>query len=121
MQEQLFINALKLLLALPVVILLAYISLRFTNQYLYRQNKHKNIQVIERIPIQNKVCLCLIKMGEEYMVIGVSENNFQILKTIKKEEIKNWKVQNKEVEYLNLKKTFHTKIKEYKKRNRKND
>ena len=43
----LIINAFKLMLALPIVILLAYISLRLTNKYLNQRNQGKCIQVLE--------------------------------------------------------------------------
>ncbi len=118
MQGELLISALKLLLALPVVILLAYISLKFTNAYLPGQNQNKNIQVIERVPIQNKSSLCLVKIGKKYVVIGVSENSFQVLKTLEENEIKSWKIQNKKISFAEA---FHFNIKNNKKGKRKND
>lgn len=118
MQGELLISSLKLLLALLVVILLAYISLKFTNTYLSGQNQIKNIQVIERVPIHNKSSLCLVKIGEKYMVIGVSENNFQVLKTLEENEIKNWKIQNGKISFAEA---FHFNIKNSKKGKRKND
>lgn len=118
MQGELLISALKLLLALPAVILLAYISLKFTNTYLSGQNQNKNIQVIEKVPIQNKSSLCLVKIGENYMVIGISENNFQVLKTLEENEIKNDKIQKGKIGFAEV---FHFNIKNNKKGKKKND
>ena len=75
----LIINAFKLMLTLPIVILLAYISLRLTNKYLNQRNQGKCIQVLERLPLNNKNTLCVIKMGEEYMVASVTETSFQVV------------------------------------------
>ncbi|HOB19096.1 MAG TPA: flagellar biosynthetic protein FliO [Candidatus Atribacteria bacterium] len=80
-------SVLKLLLALPAVVLLAYISLRMTNKYLYTQNQNKHIQVLERVPLSNKSSLCIAKVLDEYMVLGVSENNLQVIKTLDKQEV----------------------------------
>lgn len=81
-------SVLKLIIALPVVILLAYISLRLTNQYLTKHNQGKNIEVLERAPIHNKASICLVRIGEEFMVVGVSENAFQLLKTVPADQVK---------------------------------
>jgi len=90
MDEELIRSALKLLVALPAVILLAYISLRLTNRYLYRQNPCRGIQVLERVPLHNKSLLCVVKLFDEVMVIGVSENNIQPIKTLSREEAESY-------------------------------
>lgn len=94
-------SALKLLLALPVVILLAYISLRLSNKYLYRQNQSSAIQVLERVPIHNKQFLCIVKMFDSYMVIGVSENSIQPIKTLSNEEVEEYMANKQQADYLN--------------------
>lgn len=102
MGEELFFSTLKLLVALPIVILLAYISLRLTNKYLYRQNQGKNIQVLERVPIHNKSSLCVVKVFEDYMIIGVGEDNFQVIKTLNQEEIEYYTHQGEEVGFSKI-------------------
>ncbi|HHY81544.1 MAG TPA: flagellar biosynthetic protein FliO [Clostridiales bacterium] len=101
MPENLMLSALKLLLALPVVILLAYISLRLSNKYLYRQNQIKAIQILERVPIHNKQFLCIVKIFDSYMVMGVSENNIELIKTLDCEEVNEYMSQKEQTDYLN--------------------
>ena len=90
MNEELMHSALKLLVALPVVILLAYISLRLTNRQMYRQGPGKGIQVLERVPLQNKSQLCIVRMFDEVVVIGAGENNVQLIKTLTREEAESY-------------------------------
>lgn len=93
-------SALKLLLALPVVILLAYISLRLSNKYLYKQTPSKAIRILERIPIHNKQFLCIVKIFDTYMVMGISENNIQPIKTLNLEEVEEYLSQKEQTDYL---------------------
>ncbi|MGI6537621.1 MAG: flagellar biosynthetic protein FliO [Caldicoprobacterales bacterium] len=91
MNTDLIFSALKLLLALPLVILLAVISLRLTNRYLNgRQNAPNGIRVLERIPIHNGMFLCIVKIFNEYMVLGVGENSISHIKTLEPEEVKEY-------------------------------
>ena len=105
-------SVLKLIIALPVVILLAYISLRLTNQYLKKYNQGKNIQVLERTPIHNKASICLVRIGEEFMVVGINENAFQVIKTLKQEEVKDFISVD---ENLNFGEAFHKNFNKFKK------
>src|SRR5690554_5663949 len=94
-------SSLKLLLALPVVILLAYISLRLSNKYLYKQNQTKAIQVLERVPIHNKQFLCIVKIFDSYMVMGVSESSIQPIKTLSNEEVEEYMAKKQQADYIN--------------------
>jgi flagellar protein FliO/FliZ len=105
-------STLKLILALPVVILLAYISLRLTNQYLTKHNQGKNIQVLERTPINNKASICVVRIGEEFMVMGISENSFEVIKTLDQDEVKDYVNSNTNI---NLAEAFNININKFKK------
>ena len=100
MPDNLLLSAMKLFLALPVVILLAYISLRLSDKFLYKQNTPKEIQILERIPIHNKQFLCIVQIFGTYMVMGVSENNFQPIKTLNPEEVKVYLAQKEQADTL---------------------
>ncbi len=79
---------LRLFVALPVVILLAYISLKFGNKYLKKMNNGKLLNVVETVPVYNKAAISVVKIGEEYHVLGVTEANIVDLKTLDESEIK---------------------------------
>lgn len=77
----------KLILALPAVLLLVYISFKFQNQYLSKINQGKNIQIIEKVPLHNKSFLCVVKIGKDYMALGVTENKIEVIKTLLEDEV----------------------------------
>ncbi len=78
---------LRLFVALPLVILLAYISLKFGNKYLKKMNNGKLLSVIETTPVFNKAAISVVKIGDEYHVLGVTEANIVDLKTLNEAEI----------------------------------
>ncbi|MBN2258998.1 MAG: FliO/MopB family protein [Clostridiales bacterium] len=80
-------SLLKLFVALPLVILLAYISLKFGNKYLRKINNGKVLNVIETVPVFNKAALSIVKIGKEYHVIGVTEANIVDIKILDESEI----------------------------------
>lgn len=83
----------KLLIALPLVILLAYVSLRLTSKYFYFQNHNKKMQVIERLSVNNKSSICIVKILDDYMVVGISENGFDLIKTLDDDEAETLEMQ----------------------------
>lgn len=112
----LLMNTLRLILALPVVIILAYLSLRLTNKYIYQRNQGKSIQVLERIPLNSKNSLCVIRIGEEYIVASVTESSFQVVKNIGPTEAEAYRTVSQELNFnsalkTNLKKYIKGKIK----------
>jgi flagellar biogenesis protein FliO len=88
MDRELINSALKLLAALPAVILLACVSLRLTGRYLHRQNPSGGIQILEKVPVSNKSALYVVKLFDEVVVLGISENNIQRIRTLSPEEAK---------------------------------
>ena len=60
---------LKLIVALPLVIILAYISLRMTDKYIYKQKQRKNIQIIDRLPEIGKI------EGNQCKILEINEVN----------------------------------------------
>ncbi|MEA3423154.1 MAG: flagellar biosynthetic protein FliO [Bacillota bacterium] len=78
---------LRLFVALPVVIILAYISLKIGNKYFKKMNNGRLINVIETVPVFNKAAISVVKIGEEYHVLGVTEANIVDLKTLDEAEI----------------------------------
>ena len=85
-----FLSIVKLFVALPVVLILAYISLKLGNNYMLKASMGRNMKIVERISLSNKSSLNIIKVGEKYYLIGASENNTQILKELSSEEIKEY-------------------------------
>ena len=79
----------KILVALPVVIILVFISLKLSRNYLYKMTKNNTIKVLERVPMHNKTTLNLVQIVDDYYVLGVTENNISVIKKIEETEKQN--------------------------------
>jgi flagellar protein FliO/FliZ len=87
MEYSLLESFLRLLFALPVVIGLAYLSLRLGRNYMHAVGRGRNIKVIETAPVTNKTYVSIVRVGREYMALGVSEGSVRVLKTLSEEEV----------------------------------
>lgn len=76
----------KLLLALPAVILLAYLSLRLTAT-LSRERGGASIEIIEKTALNKNQYLCIVKVGERYHLVGTSEHGMTLLRDVEDHEI----------------------------------
>lgn len=76
----------KLFIGLPLVIFLAYISLKFTNKYMRKMNDGKYLKVLETVQIFNKAAICIIKIGDKYHVIGVTDTSINEIKILNEDE-----------------------------------
>ena len=77
----------KVIVALLIVLLLIYTSLRIGKKYTTIVGKKSYIKVIDTVPIYNKSAITIVKIGNKYMVLGVSENNTQLITELSEEDI----------------------------------
>ncbi|MCG8483980.1 MAG: flagellar biosynthetic protein FliO [Clostridia bacterium] len=78
---------LKIIVALPIVLILAYMSLKLSRSYMNNMKKNTNIKVIETVPIYHKVAISIVKVGQKYYVLGVSDQNVKTISELSAEEI----------------------------------
>ena len=76
----------RLMISLPLVILLAYISLRFAGKYMRRMGDGKFIKVLETVPIHSRSAISVVRIGEELRVMGISENGMQTIRLLDEQE-----------------------------------
>ena len=88
MSYDLTVNLIKLFIGLPVVILLAYISLKFTNKYMRKMSDGKFLKVLETVQVFNKAAVRVVKVGNEYHVLGVTESTISQIKVLNEDEVK---------------------------------
>jgi|LSQX01.2.fsa_nt_gb flagellar biosynthetic protein FliO len=71
----------RLIVCLPVVGLLAYLFIKFslTKTYLKRQGY---MQTIEQIALTPKATLSIVKVGNEHLLLSVSEGGVNLIKQI---------------------------------------
>jgi flagellar protein FliO/FliZ len=82
MDGQLLSMILKIVLFLPFVVLLIYISLKYGGTGLRRLQNGKFIKIIERVPISKENNILVIKMGSKAYVVTSTNNSIEILKEL---------------------------------------
>ena len=82
MEGDLWKALLRLFLFLPLVLLLAYFSIRIgaSRSQLWRGSH--SMQIMERVALGPKAGLCIVKVGQQYYLIGVSEQRVELLKEL---------------------------------------
>jgi flagellar protein FliO/FliZ len=78
----LFYSYIKLLIALPLVLGLAYLSLKYGGRYLRNAQRTRNIEVLERVVLQKNASLFVVKVGEDYHLMGVTDQEIRLLKEL---------------------------------------
>lgn len=80
---------LKIIVVLPFIILILYMSLKYGGGKLQQIQNGKYVKVIERVPITKENFILIVMLGEKGYVISSTPNNMEILKELSEEEIKN--------------------------------
>lgn len=70
-----------------VVFLGAYYSSRLLGNYHFKKNKTSNIKIIEAISVGPQKTIQLLKIGSEFVLIGVTKDKITLLKDISQENI----------------------------------
>lgn len=76
-----------MILIFVLVIFLAYYITKILNQRAMNFNKSINFEIIDHIIIGREKSLYIIRIGQEYILIGVSNNSINYIKNINKEDI----------------------------------
>lgn len=74
---------LRLLVAFPLVIILAYYGLRYLMQYFGPAlSPGRKVQVVERTALQVRTFLYVVRVGREYLLIGSSPAGVSLIKEL---------------------------------------
>lgn len=79
MDGQFAASIIKIIIFLPFVLLLAYISIRIGGSRIAGMGNGRIIRIIERVPLSNKACLYVALINSKPYVIGVSDEKFEVL------------------------------------------
>ncbi|MCW3488735.1 flagellar biosynthetic protein FliO [Dethiobacter alkaliphilus] len=84
-----FIEAVKMMLALAVVIFLAWWSIRYLLPRLQTLTPARTgaMTVIERVSLGMRTSLCLVKVGERYFLIGVTPASMEYLAEVSEDDL----------------------------------
>lgn len=83
-----FRYVLTLAVTTPIIILLIYISIRLSRTSFDKMGIYRYVTVLERTNISKDSAILLLKIGNEGLVGLSSNNNFETLKTLTSNEIK---------------------------------
>ncbi len=74
---------------LIIIVILAYVALRYGLRSVYRGFNGGHMQVIERTLLDPKTgsTLVLVRFGKEVMLIGAAQGGVSLIKTLNQEEI----------------------------------
>lgn len=84
-------SVIKIIIFLPMVVLLAYISLKVGGGRMMGMGKGRIIKIIEKVPLSNKSYLCVALINNKPYVIGCTEEKFEILMELPLEAIEEMK------------------------------
>ncbi|NLK73556.1 MAG: flagellar biosynthetic protein FliO [Clostridiales bacterium] len=101
MNSELLLSWLKIIAALPIVLLLAYISMKLSRSYMSNFKKGMFMKVIETIPVYHKSAVSIVQIGTKYFVLGVSEQGMQIITELTEKEMDEMKAQSKTQQHFN--------------------
>lgn len=87
-----FLRFVSALIVFLLVLGITYIVTRWIGSYQKVQLKNRNMQVIETLRISNNRFIQLVKVADEYLVIGLGKDSIQLLS----------KLDEKSVQVLNL-------------------
>ncbi|WP_461205730.1 flagellar biosynthetic protein FliO [Clostridium sp. DL1XJH146] len=68
----------QMIFALIIVLLIIYCVSKIGGKYTNKSVK-KNLKILDRLPLSNKSSVCVVKVGEEVLLLGVTENNINVL------------------------------------------
>ena len=94
----------NLIVLVPVVVLLIFISLRLSKKSLIKIGSGSYVKVLEKINLSKDICLYVIKSGNTGCIIVTSNNNTQVIKNLNEDEINEiieMKNQHNDLSYLN--------------------
>ena len=104
MNNTFLVFIINLIVLVPVVVLLIFISLRLIKKSLSKIGSGSYVKVLEKINLSKDICLYVIKSGNTGCIIVTSNNNTQVIKKLNEDEINEiieMKNQHNDLSYLN--------------------
>lgn len=91
MDSQFIASILKLIIFLPVVIILAYVCLKFGGNRMMNMGGGRLIRIVERVPLSSKSFICIAIINDTPYVISSTESKVEILMELPQESLEKLK------------------------------
>lgn len=72
-------SVIKIIIFLPIVLLLAYLSLKLGGGKMMGMGSGKLIRIVEKVPVSNKSFLCIALINDKPYVVSSSEKGIEVL------------------------------------------
>ncbi len=73
---------LRMAIVLPLVLLVAYLSIKYGFMQNNRFFSGGNIRILEQVSLGHKAKICIVRVGEQYYLMGCSEQQVTLLKEL---------------------------------------
>lgn len=71
----------RVAICLPVVVLLAYLFIKYGFSKTYTRRKG-NMEIVEQVALLPKASLNIVKIGDEYLLLGATEHEIKLIKQL---------------------------------------
>lgn len=104
-----WVMILKLVVFLPFILFLFYLSIKFGSKKLTNIQNGRYIKVLERVPLSKENSLIAVKIGDKGYVLSSSAGRVETLLELSPEELKKIETANQIPEYASFKE-FYQKV-----------
>ena len=88
-----FIELIGVAFVFVFVLVITYVCTRWIAGYQKQQMKNGNLRIIETISVGNNKNICLVKVGTEYLVVGVGKDEVHSLAVLKEDQLTDFRFQ----------------------------
>lgn len=110
MDLQFWVMLFKIIICLPFVLILIYISVKFGGNKLQNIQNGKYVKVLERTPISKENSLLVVKIGEKGYVLSSTVGKINIISELSEDEISNIEASKTIAQYADFR-DFYSKLK----------
>jgi len=96
----------KILVFIPFIVFLIYLSLKYGGGKLQSMQSGKYIRIFERVTLSKENSLIVVKMGEIGYVLASSQGKIEILNEVSEAELIKIQMSQKVPEFANLKELY---------------
>ncbi|KRQ87047.1 hypothetical protein ABG79_01240 [Caloramator mitchellensis] len=109
MERNFIVGFIKIIILLPAVLLLIYISFKYGGKYLSNMNNGRLIKVYERVPLSQSSFISVVTIAGKPYIVSNTNNEIKILLELDEEKLEIYKNQNANTEIKNLFELFDIK------------
>ena len=95
-----FIELIGVAFVFVFVLMITYVCTRWIAGYQKRQMNNGNLRIVETISVGNNKNICLVKVGTEYLVVGIGKDEIHSLVVLKEDQLTDFRFQQETENYV---------------------